>query len=70
MQYEGIADEPEGEERERLTAVYYDVYPDGRDRLSWPGLTYVRVRPQWIRFSDFGRPEPFIVEFTAEGLAR
>ena len=68
VQYEGVADEPEGEERDRLTEAYYAVYPDGRDRLSWPGLTYVRVRPQWIRYSDFGPPTPLIVEVTAGQL--
>ena len=68
VQYEGVADEPEGAERDRLTGAYYAVYPDGRDRLSWPGLTYVRVRPQWIRYSDFGQPTPLIVEFTAGQL--
>jgi hypothetical protein len=68
VQYEGVADEPAGEDRDRLTDVYYSVYPDGRDRLSWPGLTYVRVRPQWIRYSDFGQPSPLIVEFTAAQL--
>ena len=69
VQYEGVADEPEGTERERLTEAYYGVYPDGRDRLSWPGLTYVRVRPRWIRYSDFGQATPLIVEFTAAQLA-
>lgn len=68
VQYEGVADEPQGTERERLTAAYYDVYPDGRDRLSWPGLTYVRVRAQWIRYSDFGQAAPLIVEFTPTEL--
>ena len=68
VQYEGVADEPEGADRERLTAEYYAVYPDGRDRLSWPGLTYFRVRPQWIRYSDFGQPTPLIVEFAAGQL--
>lgn len=69
VQYEGDADEPAGEERDRLTAAYYGVYPDGRDRLSWPGLTYFRVRPRWIRYSDFGhQPAPLIVEFTAAEL--
>ena len=68
VQYEGVADEPTGDERDRLTAAYYAVYPDGRDRLSWPGLTYVRVRPQWIRYSDFGQPTPRIVEFAADQL--
>jgi len=69
VQYEGVADEPAGEERERVTGAYYGVYPDGRDRLSWPGLTYFRVRPRWIRYSDFGQATPLIVEFTAEELA-
>jgi len=68
VQYEGVADEPEGADRERLTDEYYAVYPDGRDRLSWPGLTYFRVRPQWIRYSDFGQPTPLIVEFAAGQL--
>jgi general stress protein 26 len=68
VQYEGVADEPQGDERDRLTDAYYAVYPDGRDRLIWPGLTYVRVRPQWIRYSDFGQPTPLIVEFTAGQL--
>src|SRR5688572_26048503 len=36
VQLEGIADEPTGSERARLTAVYYTVYPDGPSRLSWP----------------------------------
>ena len=39
VQYEGIADEPSGAELERLKQVYYAAYPDGPDRLSWPGLT-------------------------------
>jgi general stress protein 26 len=68
VQYEGVADEPDGAERERLTEAYYGVYPDGRDRLSWPGLTYFRVRPRWIRYSDFGQPTPLIIEFAAGQL--
>ena len=68
VQYEGSADEPAGEELERLKAVYYDVYPDGPSRLSWPGLIYVRVRPIWIRYSDFTANPPEIVEFRAEQL--
>jgi len=68
VQYEGVADEPDGAERERLTEAYYGVYPDGRDRLSWPGLTYFRVRPRWIRYSDFGQGPPLIAEFAAGQL--
>ena len=69
-QYEGIADEPTGTERERLTEIYYGVYPEGRTRRSWPGLIYIRVRPTWIRYSDYNVDPPQIVEFTADQLFR
>jgi pyridoxine/pyridoxamine 5'-phosphate oxidase len=66
VQIEGIADEPSGAELERIKNVYFDKFPDGPSRLSWPGLTYVRVRPTWIRYSDFRGADPVIVERTAE----
>ncbi len=28
-------------------------YPDGRERATLPGITYVRVRPRWLRYSDY-----------------
>ncbi len=62
VQYEGIADFPIGEELDRLKLVYYSVFPDGPSRLSWPGITYVRVKPRWIRFSDFTVEPPAISE--------
>jgi hypothetical protein len=68
VQYEGVADEPSGEELERLKKVYYSAWPDGPSRLSWPRLTYVRVRPTWIRYSDFSANPPEIVEFTSDRL--
>ena len=68
VQYEGIADEPSGEELDRLKQVYYAAWPDGPSRLSWPGLTYVRVKPTWIRYSDFNANPPKIVEFTSGQL--
>jgi len=68
VQYEGIADEPTGAELERLKTAYYAVFPDGPSRLSWPGLIYVRVRPSWIRFSDYNSDPPEIVELGAQDL--
>ena len=68
VQFEGVADEPAGEELERLKRIYYAVHPDGPSRLSWPGLIYVRVRPVWIRFSDFTADPPTMVEFTPSQL--
>ena len=63
VQLEGIADEPRGEELERLKELYFSRFPEGRERLKWPGLIYVRARPTWLRFSDFNRTPPEIVEF-------
>jgi hypothetical protein len=63
VQYEGIADEPDGEELERLLDVYYARFPDGRQRRSWKGLIYIRVMPTWIRYSNFSVDPPEIVEF-------
>lgn len=61
-QIEGVADFPDGDELERIRQVYFVAYPDGRDRLAWPGITHVRVRPTWVRFSDFTVDPPRIVE--------
>ena len=69
VQYEGIADQPAGAELERARELYFAVYPDGRERLaSWPGLIHVRVRPLWIRYSDFDRDPPEIVELSGPEL--
>jgi general stress protein 26 len=70
VQYEGIADEPSGPELALLQQVYYTAYPDGPSRLSWPGLIYIRVRPTWVRYSDYNTDPPVIVEFGAGDLER
>ena len=70
VQYEGEADEPSGVEFDRLKRVYYTAYPDGPSRANRPGLIYVRVRPAWVRYSDYNKDPPEIVEFRAKDLAR
>jgi general stress protein 26 len=68
VQYEGIVDEPEGAELERLQTLYFRRFPDGIERQSWPGLIYLRARPTWVRYSDFSREPPEIVELDAQQL--
>ena len=68
VQYEGVADIPSGDELIRVREIYFGVFPDGRDRLSWPGLIHVRVKPTWIRYSNFNSQPPLIVEFDAPQL--
>jgi uncharacterized pyridoxamine 5'-phosphate oxidase family protein len=67
VQLEGIADEPAAAELNRLKEAYFLVYPDGRERQRWKGITYFRVRPHWARYSDF-KPPGNIVEFNRSDL--
>lgn len=69
VQYEGIADEPQGSELARLKTIYFDRFPDGCGRQTWPGLVYVRARPSWIRYSDFNVVPPVIIELDGRQLA-
>jgi len=62
VQYEGVADRPTGVELQPLQELYLRTFPDGRDRLTWPGIMYVRVKPLWVRFSDYRTTPPTIVE--------
>lgn len=69
-QIDGVAHFPTGAELERARAAYFSVYPDGRARLTWPGITHIVVRPIRIRFSDFGTAPPVLAEFGQAELAR
>ena len=68
VQYEGIATFPTGDELQRARELYFSVFPDGRERLAWPGLIHIRVTPVWIRYSNFSAQPPEIVEFRADAL--
>jgi general stress protein 26 len=68
VQYEGVADEPQGDDLMRMKRIYFERFPDGRERERWPGIVYVRVRPTWIRYSDFRAAEARIIEFGADQL--
>jgi hypothetical protein len=69
VQLEGVADEPGGAELSRVRELYFRTYPDGRARLAWPGITHFRVRPTWLRYSDFATSPETIVELSAGDLA-
>lgn len=62
-QVEGLARVPEGAELKRYQELYFIGWPDGRDRLHWPGMTHFVVRPNWIRYSDFDQRPPLVEEF-------
>lgn len=55
LQYEGTADEPDDNPRSDLLDVYFKNVPDALSHRGWPGLVYVRVKPRWLRLSQYGQ---------------
>ncbi|HEY1481296.1 MAG TPA: pyridoxamine 5'-phosphate oxidase family protein [Candidatus Acidoferrum sp.] len=53
VQFEGLAEELEGEDLARYKKTYFAKFLDGPARESWPGITYFVVRPKWVRFCDY-----------------
>lgn len=56
LQYDGLADQPAGAELERIKAFYQSVFPQKTSHEFWPGNDYFRVRPRWIRLSNYNIP--------------
>ncbi|MEO7149186.1 MAG: hypothetical protein ABIY40_04530 [Rhodanobacteraceae bacterium] len=49
--------------------LYLARFPDGRERQQWPYIVYIRIKPCWLRYSDYAANPPQIVEFDlAAGL--
>ena len=69
VQYEGIAEMPSAAELPDVQSYYFEHFPDGPTRQSWPGLVYWRVRPTWIRYSNFNVDPPIIQEWDAAAIA-
>lgn len=70
IQLEGVADEPTGEALAAIKRVYFARFTDGPTREGWDGIRYVRVRPRWLRYTDFGPNGVTTVEHDEAALAR
>ena len=64
VQLEGQAFQPTGAELAQYQQVYFAAWPECREHLTWPGIAYFVVRPQWIRYSDYDQRPPLIQEFS------
>ncbi len=63
VQYEGVVDSPAGAELEAWKQAYFARHPDAPRRSQLPGITYYRVRPRWIRYTNFNAAPPQVVVF-------
>ena len=62
VQYEGQAEELHEPTLPLYKEIYFQKWPDGREREKWPDICYFRVRPTWIRYSDFNKQTYGMVE--------
>jgi len=53
VQYEGEAEELEGEALAKYKPLYFQKFTDGPARENWAGMTYFVVRPKWVRYCDY-----------------
>lgn len=65
-QIEGVADEPVGAALQIAKDVYLRRFPDGHERAALADLTYFRIVPRWIRYSDFRTTPPTVVVFEGD----
>ena len=52
IQYEGIADELSGEEKNKYQNEYWKKNPEAKRWADQKGIAYFKVTPKWIRYSD------------------
>jgi hypothetical protein len=69
VQLEGVAERLASADKRVVEELYFRVFPDGRDRLSWQGIMHIRVRPHWLRYSDFRAGQASVLEFNTRELA-
>jgi general stress protein 26 len=68
IQLEGVADLPVGSELEEVRRQYLEKFPDGKERLRWPGILHFRVRTEWRRYSDFRGETPRVFSWSGDQL--
>ncbi len=63
MQLEGVGREIQQEDLPFYKKIYFEQFPDGKERKKWSQIVYIAVKPHWIRFSDFTNVSPIIREW-------
>lgn len=64
VQYEGIAEEVKGEKAEKYKEAYWSKNPKAKRWETKEGITYFKVTPKWIRYSDLNQDPWNVFEIT------
>lgn len=62
VQYEGVAKEVFGEEKNKYQELYWQKNPDARRWADREGIKYFKIVPTWIRYSDLNEKPWKIIE--------
>jgi general stress protein 26 len=52
IQYEGVAEELSGKEKTQHQEIYWKKNPKAKRWADREGITYFKITPKWIRYSD------------------
>ena len=64
VQYEGLAEEVDGEEKKKYQKIYWNKNPKAERWASKEGMTYFKVKPIWIRYSNLNKSPWEVFEIT------
>lgn len=68
IQYEGVAHEALGEEREKYQALHIAKHPQNAKFKDIPDEAYIVIQPTWVRYTD-ATTDPWSVEIVEENKA-
>lgn len=63
VQYEGVASELFGEEKEKYQKIYWEKNPEAKRWATRERIVYFKISPKWIRYSDLNSHPWKIFEF-------
>ncbi len=64
LQYEGVAEELSGEHLAQHKTIYFKKNPKAKKWENATGITFLKVSPKWIRYSDLNTNPWTVKEFT------
>jgi len=64
IQYAGIAEEVKGDKAKKYQEAYWNKNPKAQRWETREGITYFKVTPKWIRYSDLNKDPWNVFEIT------